>query len=193
MVKSKILSRHRYRLLYIALSIVLYILILDNKEFLVLLPFYFIYLLKRHKNILVSIIIILLLYGLSKNYFLKQEIDENDSYLVEVINITQKSDSTSFIGKIDNQLVSIYLKSKTDLIPGEIYQMKGLLDSPTNNSIPNTFNYRKYLLSKKIKYSSYDPSLLYIDTVFNINVLSYHISKRILIIIWIFLTIQVKL
>ena len=67
--------------------------------------------------------------------------------------------------KVTNDKITIYLKSKEkilvnyyckdkidDIMYGDYIKIKGKINIPNNNSNFNLFNYRKYLLSQKIKY-----------------------------------------
>ena len=70
--------------------------------------------------------------------------------------------------KITDDKITIYLKSKEDVVVNYYYKDKkeidnisygdkisviGIFNKPSNNTVPNLFNYRNYLLSRKIKYT----------------------------------------
>ena len=51
---------------------------------------------------------------------------------------------------IDSEEELIYLKENIGI--GKTITVKGTLEEPINNTIPNTFNYKKYLYNKNIYY-----------------------------------------
>ena len=90
--------------------------------------------------------------------------------------------------KFDNEKLSLTLDGDEDLIGtyyiksdeellylkdnikyGVSLKIKGKLEVPSNNTIPNTFNYKKYLLNKGIRYRLVIDSIVVIDS--NIGVI----------------------
>lgn len=77
----------------------------------------------------------------------------------------------------DEDLIGIYyVKSEEELLYlkdnikyGVSLKIKGKLEVPSNNTIPNTFNYKKYLLNKGIRYRLVIDSIVVIDS--NIGVI----------------------
>ena len=77
----------------------------------------------------------------------------------------------------DEDLIGIYyVKSEEELLYlkdnikyGVSLKIKGKLEVPSNNTIPNTFNYKKYLLNKGIRYRLVIDSIVVIDN--NIGVI----------------------
>ena len=70
--------------------------------------------------------------------------------------------------KITDDKITIYLKSQEDIVISYYYKNKkeidnisygdeikvnGTFNKPSNNTVPNLFNYKNYLLSRKIKYT----------------------------------------
>ncbi|MBR6821372.1 MAG: DNA internalization-related competence protein ComEC/Rec2 [Bacilli bacterium] len=77
----------------------------------------------------------------------------------------------------DEDLIgTYYIKSEEELLYlkdnikyGVSLKIKGKLEVPSNNTIPNTFNYKKYLLNKGIRYRLVIDSIVVIDS--NIGVI----------------------
>jgi len=107
------------------------------------------------------------------------------------------ADENSFIGtvykkKINNEKTTLYIKNKEKLIInyykesleninlGDIVLVKGTLKEPSNNTIPNLFNYKKYLYNNDIYYTVTATSINKMAN--NTNVIYYlkeKITKRI--------------
>ena len=75
-------------------------------------------------------------------------------------NYTIDGNKISFILKSKYSLkCTYYIKDENELNflknlnLGIVLRVEGNVDNPKNNTIPNTFNYKKYLLSKKIYYT----------------------------------------
>lgn len=77
---------------------------------------------------------------------------------------TYKKTDKNLTGKITNLVINenksvidinrkyrVTLYKKVNYNLGDVVNVKGTFTQPNNNTIPNLFNYRKYLLSKKIK------------------------------------------
>ena len=123
----------------------------------------------RLKNILRSRYLFKILLVLSLVYiFLFIKFDKKESIYTDLDN--------EFIGivtsyKYDNERYTIYLKSAEELIVyfdvitkldikyGDKLQVNGSISKPKNNTIPNLFNYKKYLERKKIY------NIVYADSV----------------------------
>ena len=101
--------------------------------------------------------------------------------------------------KVTNNKITLELKSKENIIlnyyvdtydelnklndvlyEGIIITAHGTLNQPSNNTIPNTFNYKKYLKSKKIYYTFKTDALEVVGQNYNIYYQFKHwLSKRI--------------
>lgn len=113
----------------------------------------------RYKIIIISVFILSLIYAIiyTKCITHKSVYDLEDKiFLVKVLEI-----------KIDNNKINMLLKGKellkatyyidnnngfNEIKLGDIIEVKGVLEEPLSNTIPNTFNYKKYLYNKKIYY-----------------------------------------
>ncbi|MGM9875175.1 MAG: DNA internalization-related competence protein ComEC/Rec2 [Bacilli bacterium] len=105
------------------------------------------------------LIILSLIYILiySKTFTLKENYKDNNKFYLKIDNYVIDGNKLS----IDfNNLKSIYYfktKEEINLFKknynlGDTLEVHGLLETPNNNTIPNTFNYKNYLNHKKIKY-----------------------------------------
>jgi len=178
-MKLKILSLLRYRVIYIALSLVIFILIKENVWYVMLLPFYFIYIVKNHRIIISIIVVIIVIFGI--NFRIKSSSSINDSaqFNVEVVKVNQDNDYTTFTCYIDGVLVNAYLSDRREVLPGDLYTVKGELQEPLHNTFPNGFDYNEYLLSKGIYYQFFIEDIEYKGHRFNLNILNYKINKYI--------------
>ena len=90
----------------------------------------------------------------------------------KIIDYTYKGDKIVLTLKTPEKIiVNYYIKGDTDILNFKIGQKivaKGQMREPTNNTIPNTFNYKKYLYHKNIYYVFTTNSLLIIDNKINI-------------------------
>jgi len=117
--------------------------------------------LKILKNIFLSnvFLVVLVLIIISSFFLCNREkvskIDISRNEFVGIIkNINKGSDKISFI--IENNekiLCNYYTEKEIDIKLGDKVLVKGEFKKPSNNTIPNTFNYKKYLESKNIFYT----------------------------------------
>ena len=104
--------------------------------------------------LLVSIYLIIFFY----NYKLDHIYNENDNYFE--LNIKKyKIDADKLTIEFNNLIGTYYFKTyeeKQTFINNysinDLLSIKGTLKKPNNNTIPNTFNYKKYLSHKNIEY-----------------------------------------
>ncbi len=175
----KNLLKYRYRYVYVALSLVLVILTINNFWYGIIIPFYIYYLIKNHFDLWKIILVILVFYGISiLNFNYKTELS-GAQFTFKVNRVSDKGDYMIIEGKVEEHMVNVFLTSEQVILPGERYILKGKLESPTGNTIPNTFNYKNYLLSKKVKYIIYAESMEYTSKKFSINLIPYYIEKYI--------------
>ena len=71
-----------------------------------------------------------------------------DAFKLKVLDIKYKENSNTITFQGNERLVSYIKDFPYDV--GDIVNVKGILIRPKNNTIPNLFNYRKYLQSRKI-------------------------------------------
>lgn len=104
------------------------------------------------------------------------DINDTDFNMI-VNNYKFDNDKLSLTLDGDEDLIGIYyVKSEEELLYlkdnikyGVSLKIKGKLEVPSNNTIPNTFNYKKYLLNKGIRYRLVIDSIVVIDN--NIGVI----------------------
>ena len=87
-----------------------------------------------------------------KTYKSKYIGTENE-FILKIINIDKEEDKISFKFKGKEKLIGkLYLKESINNTYelGDYVKVKGNLKEPINNTIPNTFNYKKYLNNQKI-------------------------------------------
>lgn len=105
---------------------------------------------------LILLISILYIFIYSKLY-IPQEIKIKENYILKINNYN--IDGNKLTIEFNNLRGTYYFETKEDLRYfksnynlGDIIKVKGTLEVPNNNTIPNTFNYKKYLYHKKINY-----------------------------------------
>jgi len=118
--------------------------------------------LRKLKIILQSKYIFKILFILSLVYiilFIKLDIKEsiyniNDSEFTGVITNYKYKDNkyTIYIKNKEPLVVTYKTEKKLNIEYGDTIRIKGSLSKPTNNTIPNLFNYKKYLERKEIYY-----------------------------------------
>jgi competence protein ComEC len=106
-------------------------------------------------------------------------IESAAQYELEVIKVNQKDTFTTFQCEIDGVMVNAYLSDKMDIVPGDLYTVKGELKVPLHSTIPNGFDYSEYLLSKEIYYQIFIDEIEYVSHQFNLNVINYKINEYI--------------
>ena len=80
----------------------------------------------------------------------KYDIKENE-FIVKIIKINYKDDKVVIEGKGKEKILINY-KNKFEYQLGDKIKVRGVLSEPSVNTNFNLFNYKKYLLSKKISY-----------------------------------------
>lgn len=105
---------------------------------------------------LILLISILYIFIYSKLY-IPQEIKIKENYILKINNYN--IDGNKLTIEFNNLRGTYYFETEEDLRYfksnynlGDIIKVKGTLKVPNNNTIPNTFNYKKYLYHKKINY-----------------------------------------
>ena len=108
----------------------------------------------QSKYLYVSLLLFLILYLFITTKLIKYETHIN-SNIIEgiVINVTYNEDKISFILKNSEKVkCTYYLKENETLenLLGKKIKVEGIVKNISNNTIPNTFNYKKYLYNNKI-------------------------------------------
>ncbi len=180
LMKSKILSQLRYKIFYIALYLLLLILVLENISMLFVLVPYTIFLFVKFKKIFMYIIAVLLIYGGGLCNFNNKTIDSSTTQLdIEVSKVYKNEEKVSFDGYYNSNLVKVYLSDEMEIVPGNLYTVKGELTQPMKNTYPRGFNYKNYLMSKKIKYSILAEEVVLKKEQVSIKIIPYLIEKYI--------------
>ena len=111
------------------------------------------------KIVLYVLFSISILYlGLSVSNNKKIYIEKNINIKGKIVNIKKSNDKTTIDIKKDSKYrITIYENVNYDL--GDIISVKGVFKTPPNNTVFNLYNYRKYLLSKKIYLISSNPNI----------------------------------
>ena len=116
-------------------------------------------------------------------YQSKYSVSDN-SFIVKILEIKKDEDKISMLVKGKELLkATYYYKNNSeynDIDIGDIIEIKGDLKEPSNNTVPNTFNYKKYLYNKKIYFTLNINSIKKIENnknlIYYINII---ISNRI--------------
>ncbi len=107
-------------------------------------------------------------------YQSKYSVSDN-SFIVKILEIKKDEDKISMLVKGKELLkATYYYKNNSeynDIDIGDIIKIKGDLKEPSNNTVPNTFNYKKYLYNKKIYFTLNINSIKKIEN--NTNLIYY--------------------
>jgi len=103
--------------------------------------------------VLILILCLYLLINLNKNYESKIDINSN-SYIGTVTNYKVKENGITLEVKGKEKIVAYYDKN-IDIKLGDKVYLEGEFTYPKNNTIPNLFNYKKYLRNRKIYMTMY--------------------------------------
>ena len=129
----------------------------------------------KYKYILIFLLV--LLFSISRiNIYKKSNYNlDNKDFIGIVTSYEYKDNYITFILKGKEKIkCNYYGELNIDLNYGDIISLKGDLSIPYNNTIPNTFNYKKYLFNNDIFY------ILNVDKVISIkrtNNFLYKIKK----------------
>ena len=169
----------KYRGIYVVISLVIVILVINNFWYLGLVPLYFIYLYKNHREIILIIGLVLLIYALRIMMFNINDAPSSAQYEVKVLKDIKTGEYTSFVGRSNNHMVKVFIDDYFDVRPGDSLLCYGEISEPINNTTPKLFNYKNYLKSQNIK------NILYLSNCelkihsWNMNIISYELSNYI--------------
>jgi len=105
---------------------------------------------KKLKIILLFSTFIYVLIVINKGYP-NSKLDNDTSLIGKIINIQKYDNKTVLtIKSKENLLANYYDDLQLDIKLGDIVKIDGIIEIPSENNVFNQFNYRKYLLSKKI-------------------------------------------
>ena len=111
------------------------------------------YILQHRYIFKILAIIITVLTFVSTRYIKKESIYKNETYFEGIVYKINKSNSkTTIYIKSKENLVVNYYSDIDNINLGDTIQVEGTLQKPTNITIPNQFNYQKYLYYNEIFY-----------------------------------------
>ena len=113
-----------------------------------------------HSRYLFKIIFILsIIYVIviTKCITYKSKYNINDNlFIVKILELKKDEDKISMLVKGKELLKATYYYKNnveySDIDIGDIVEIKGKLEKPSSNTVPNAFNYKNYLYNKKIYY-----------------------------------------
>ena len=178
-MKLENLLQLKYRGIYVVISLVLLILVLNNWIYFILILPYIYYLYRNHNNILKIIGVILFVYLARMIQFDFTSANESTQYDVKVKKDIKIADYSSFIGEYDNQLVKVYINDYIAVRPGDSLLCEGEIQDPIDNTTPHLFNYRNYLKSQNIKSILYLSNCEIKNSSLSINSVSYFLDSYI--------------
>lgn len=170
----------QYRVIYLTLGLVLYILTTISLLYGICLLLYSLYLFKKHRKILYILLILIVLYNiLLYPLFDKRNLTNLEEYNVTVVGDIEYKDYTKCMAKVGNQNVILYLDDVYEVKPGDKLIIQGELSEPINNTIPSTFDYKNYLKSKQVKYIIWADEYELKSETLHLNLISYYIEQYI--------------
>ncbi len=178
-MKLENLLQLKYKGIYVVISLVLLILVLNNWIYFILILPYIYYLYRNHNNILKIIGVILFVYLARMIQFDFTSANESTQYDVKVKKDIKIADYSSFIGEYDNQLVKVYINDYIAVRPGDSLLCEGEIQDPIDNTTPHLFNYRNYLKSQNIKSILYLSNCEIKNSSLSINSVSYFLDSYI--------------
>ena len=133
----------------------------------------------QHRYIYKTLLIIVLIYViLSTQLYKKHSLYTNETEFIGTIYKIKKSSDkiTLYINAKEKLIINYYDELNTELFLGDKIKINGILTKPTNNTIPNLFNYKKYLYNNDIFYTVTATNIKKIAN--NTNIL-YHLKNKI--------------
>ena len=165
--------------IYLVISFTVLFLIKNSWWYMIILPFYFLYLYKNHNMIIKIMLVILGLYLVRVIQFQENTIDTIAQSEVKVVKDIKIADYTTFTGRHNLQLVKVYTNDIIYVRPGDSLLCDLVFETPMENTTHNLFNYRNYLMSQNIKYIASGSNCKIVDSSWNINLISYKLNNYI--------------
>ena len=138
----------------LALSLISFYLSSNNILILLLLGLYFIFLFKKSIFLFLSFMLLMILmifnYRLSINKLYM--VENKDIIKCKVYTLPKKNNYQSFYCKTNDNRYLVYSDNNIKISIGDYITIKGSKELVKNNSVPNQFNYAKYLQARKIAY-----------------------------------------
>lgn len=176
MKTSKILSQLRGKIIYIALIVFLLRMIDVHIIYFVPLLFVLYFVIKRIPWLLVYTGCILPTFLLS---MMMMFCTPNTSRAIFVKGDITTGDITSFTGIQNGIVCKIYTDQDIDIVPGDQLLIQGEFIEQNAATIPHTFEYKNYLLSKRIKYTIFADTVEVVGHRFSLQHVRYKISDYI--------------
>lgn len=103
---------------------------------------------------IILVILVLCLTFIKNSFYNESKFNGSETSFVGIVDEIKKSDDYYKITiKSKEKIIgSYYSKDFLDISLGDKITFKGTLSKPKNNTIPNTFNYRKYLYNHHVYY-----------------------------------------
>jgi len=101
--------------------------------------------------------------------FEKNFINNSAQYTGVVSKVYQNSSSYSFDVTINRNMVKVFTLVNHKYIPGDTVVLIGQIEKVNQKNTPGTFDYSKYLLSQKIKYTMYTDNIEIQKSSFHYN------------------------
>ena len=109
--------------------------------------------LKHNYCFKIMAIIIILISLIYTKYHQKESSYQNEDTFIGIVNKIKISDDKIIIYlKAKETLLINYYGALTNIELGDKIKVNGTLEKPTKNTIPNLFNYQKYLYNNNIFY-----------------------------------------
>ena len=126
------------------------------------------------------LVIFILIHVLLRTIIIKYESVYNGNeteFIGKISNIVVKEEYTSFILHGKEKLKTFYY-GKIDIEPGTIVKVIGSLKKPSNNTIPNNFNNKKYLYNNQIYYTLNSKEIVKVKGPNIFNKIRNHLFNR---------------
>ena len=170
---SKSLSSLRNKIVYLAL-LVLFVRLLGVSLVYSLPLLYLLYFLyRRVPSLFIYTGCILVLMLISASIIILKPSSAKAAYVKGDINV---ADITSFTAVQNGLTFKVYTDQDIDLAPGDKIMIEGEFQEVINPTIPHTFNYKKYLLSKRIKYTVFTEEIDVIGHRFSFQSIRFNIA-----------------
>ena len=101
---------------------------------------------------ILAIITIILVYIVTTNYHKHSIYSNEEEFIGTVYKIAYKNDRTTLYIKNQEKLIIHYYDELLNVSLGDTVKVNGKLSAPSNNTIPNLFNYHNYLSNINIFY-----------------------------------------
>ena len=126
---------------------------------------------------IIAVFVLLISYIYNSNVKRYSIYTTEESFIGIIYKIKRKDNKTTIYIKGKEKLLINYYSDLTNIDLGDKIKVTGKITKPSNNTIPNLFNYRKYLLNEGVLNIVTASN---IEKIANNTNLLYHIRKKIL-------------